>query len=485
MKPTASKRDEAFREFALTGNMWKLMIHVCLPLILFQCLSQLFRILDTMMASYIGSSTVTTVAYISQISMLLTALGGGLAVGASIKISEAFGAGQYELVRERVSTVFAMCAILGGSILIVLVPFAKQFLRLFNTPEALIEQGTTYFIIELVGLVVTFFNTVYISIERSRGNSKRIFWLNTSVAATKLVLTALFVFGWKPLGFGDPNINHLSLATLLANCIILVAAIIVLSDKESIFAFSIKDVTFKRDVVYPIIKLAFPVCVERAAFSMGKVLTNAMCADDSLDYHPDSIGAVSVSNQISSVASISQNAIQEGGSSIISQNIGGGRPERMVSAFKCMMAVDCIMAVIMAAVTLIFLQPLTMILAANKAEFAEMIAQVYKYEALAVLPLGIYTATVGLLHGLGKTKITLVMNVFRIFIFRVPVLWYLQNFTENGRTDGPNTIGFSLGLSNVLCGVLAAGIATVVVHNFCKEHHVKFFSRETGKQKQQ
>ena len=34
-----------------------------------------------------------SVAYLSQLNLMLSALGGGLAVGASIKVSEAYGAG--------------------------------------------------------------------------------------------------------------------------------------------------------------------------------------------------------------------------------------------------------------------------------------------------------------------------------------------------------------------------------------------------------
>ena len=41
------------------------------------------------MAAHISSSAVSTVSYLSQLDMTLSALGGGLAVGAGVKISEA------------------------------------------------------------------------------------------------------------------------------------------------------------------------------------------------------------------------------------------------------------------------------------------------------------------------------------------------------------------------------------------------------------
>ena len=148
MNVALSEKDRKFREFALEGSMWKVIWKVCYPLAIYQSLNQLFKILDTMMAAHISANAVSTVAYLSQINMAISALGGGLAVGASIKISEAYGEGNFELVKRRVSTLFALCGLLGMAILAILIPVAPQFLRLANTPEEFIEEGTVYFILE-------------------------------------------------------------------------------------------------------------------------------------------------------------------------------------------------------------------------------------------------------------------------------------------------------------------------------------------------
>lgn len=477
MKAKLSKNDDEFRDLALNGSMGRLMMKVCLPLTLYQSLNQIFRMVDTMLASMIGSSAVTTVAYLSQISTMLSAIGGGLAVGAGIKISEAFGAGKYELVKKRVSTIFAICAFVCGGLLLVFVPFAPNILRIFGTPERLIVQGTTYFIIELFGMVVTFFNNVYMAIERARGNSGRIFRLNISVTLTKLILSVFFVFFWKPMGFGEPSISLLSVASLCANSVIFVAAIINMNQKDNLFGFSFRAITFERGVIDSVWKVSFPVMVEKFAFSYGRVFVNAMCANEELAYHPDTIGATSVSNQISGMTTTPQNGFQEGGSAIISQNLGAGRPERVLTAFKWMFSLSVGVSLGMMILSLIFLKPLTMFLAAQNAEFAEMIAQIYYYEAFAVITLAINSAVHGFLYGLGKTKITLVMNFCRIFIFRVPVLYFLQNCTVMGQTDGPNTIGLCLALSNCLSGTLAFIIAVVQISKLCKEYHLSFWKK--------
>lgn len=471
-----SKHDAQYWEFALNGNIRKLVLDMCIPLTMYQCLNQLFKMLDTVLASGIGSSTVTTVSYLSQINIMLSALGGGLAVGASIKVSEAFGAGNLKLLRQRISTLFAMCGILGGFLLLITVFFTPQILRLFHTPDALIREGTSYFIVEMFSMVLGFFNNIYICIERCRGRSRHIFWLNLATAATKTVMSLLLVRSWEPLGFGKPDIILLSIATFISQCVIFSAVLRFIGQKDETFCVSIRDITFRRDITLPMLQLSFPVMVERMAFSLSKVMVNAMCVSDMVHYHPDTVGATSVSNHISIVLT-PQNGFQEGGSSLISQNNGGKKPERVVEIFKTILLIDLISGTIMALLTWLLVEPISMISAANNREFANMIASIYRYEALAAIPLGIHSAVVGLMYGLGKTKQTLVMNFCRVFVFRVPVLYYLQNFTDFGRTDGPHTIGICLAVSNILCGILAVVIAIVVMWRFCREHRLHFWKR--------
>ncbi|MFR6528064.1 MAG: MATE family efflux transporter [Roseburia inulinivorans] len=265
MNVALSEKDRKFREFALEGSMWKVIWKVCYPLAIYQSLNQLFKILDTMMAAHISANAVSTVAYLSQINMAISALGGGLAVGASIKISEAYGEGNFELVKRRVSTLFALCGLLGMAILAILIPVAPQFLRLANTPEEFIEEGTVYFILELVSLVIIFFNNVYIAIERARGNSKRILNLNMMVIGIKLSLTAFFVYVLKG------GINYISIATIVSQLALLGVAVFYMNAKENVFGFSWKAISFRKLVVAPMIKLSVPVIVEKWHFHWEKL----------------------------------------------------------------------------------------------------------------------------------------------------------------------------------------------------------------------
>lgn len=441
MSVQLSKKDEKFRDFSLNGNMFHVILYVCIPLALYQSLTQIFKVFDTMMAAHISATAVSSVAYIGQIQIMLSALGSGLAVGASIKVSEAYGAGDWELVSKRVSTMVAMCAILGSALLLFLLPTASAFLRFMKTPEEFISIGSTYFRIEILALVITFFNNIYISIERARGNSKRILYMNMGIVASKLALTAIFVYIFH-LG-----ITAIAVATLISQLTVLFTAIVVMTKKDNLFSFSSKAVSFKSEIVNPMLKLSIPVIIEKAAFAMGKVIVNSMCTV----YGPQTVGALGISNNIGGITTMPQNGFQEGGSAVISQNRGAKKFSRTLKAFWCELICNLIIGVVLMSISLLCLEQISKLFAGDNPEFQEMIKGIYSWEAWGAIPLGINASVLSLMYGFGKTKITLFMNFCRIFVFRVPVLIALQKFTNYGSESA----GIVMGISNFLSGMLA------------------------------
>lgn len=456
-----SNKDAEFRDFALNSNMWRVVLYVCTPLALYQSLSQVFKIFDSMMAAHISANSVSAVAYLSQINLMLSALGGGLAVGASIKISEAYGAGDFLLVKKRVSTLFAMCAVLGLSILLILVPFTPQFLRFARTPESFIAEGTQYFILELFGMVISFFNNVYIAIERARGNSRRILHLNMVVIVIKLSLTAYFVY------ILHSGINMIAIATIISQAALLLAAVVNLNQKGNAFGFSFSSITLRGNVALPMFDISIPVMIEKVAFSFGKVIINSM----STVYSALTVGALGISNNIGGFTTNPQAGFQEGGSAIISQSLGAGQPKRALEAFKCVLVISVGIGAVLMTLTLMLLDQITLLFAGSDAAFGQMIASIYRCEAMGAIPLGVNTAVMALLYGFGKTRITLFINFSRVFIFRVPVLWFLQQFTSLGNIS----VGIVMAVSNISIGLTALVIGIHEIRRICKEYAISFW----------
>ena len=448
-----SQKDEQFRSFALNGHPMGVLLNTCMPLALFQALQSVFKILDTLMASHIGSDEVSAVAALSQITLMITALGSGLAVGGSIKISEAYGRGDYEAVRRRVATVYAMAVAVSIAVAAVLIPFAEGFLRLLQTPENLIAAGAGYFRIEILTLVINFFNTVYIAIERSRGHAKKILNLNMVIIVVKLVLSALFVYVLQG------GLVLIAVATLAGQVLLLGYALYAMSRDEGAFRFSVRNIRWKRETVGPILNLSYPVTAEKMLFAAGKVVVNAMSGL----YGGLTVGALGISNNIGGLTTSWQIGLTDGAAPLISQNRGAGKYRRTLHLYFCLLALDVAVGAIGLLLVSQTLPWLAEIFARSKnsfdQEFCDMIVSIHRWEMLGYVTLGINSATIALLLGYGYTKLTMLLNVARVFAYRVPVLWAFQQFTA----IGAEAVGMTMMISNVCTGLSAIVVAIPVV----------------------
>ena len=454
-----SEKDKKFREFALNGNLWKVIFYVCIPLSVFQLINHLFNILDTMMASHVSAIAVSAVAYLTQIQNMISALGMGLAVGSSLKISEAYGAGDYKMVKKRLSTLITICTGLSCFILLML-PFVPTLLKILGTPSDFIEIGTKYFVITLISTVLSFFNNVYIAIERARGNSKRILRLNMFVIILKLSITAFFIYGL------NADITMIAVASVISQSFLLIMAVKNLCFGDNAFTFSRKAISFKRNIVMPMLNLSLPVLIEKMAFAFGKTVVNSM----SKEYGSTTVGALGISSNINGTVTQLQNGFQDGGASIISQNLGAGNKKRALETFWKLLIIESIIGLIGYILLNIFIEPITYIFANStegfNREFQLTIIKVFRYDSFGgCVPLGVNAAVMALLFGFGKTKLTLLCNFCRVFVFRIPILWALQNFTSLGS----ESVGIVMGLSNILTALLASVVAFFVIRNIKKD----------------
>lgn len=448
-----SKKDEQFRTFALNGHPLKVLLSSCIPLALFQALQSIFKILDAMMASHISADAVSAVAALSQITLMITALGTGLAVAGSIKISEAYGRGDYETVRTRVATVYAMATAVSLVVAVILVPFAPQFLRLLQTPENLIEAGVGYFRIEILTLVISFFNTVYLAIERSRGHSKKILVLNMVIVVVKLTLTAYFVYVMKG------GLIMIAAATLVGQVLMLLYALFSMSRDEGAFRFSFGNIRMKKETVLPILNLSYPVSAEKMLFAAGKVIVNSMSGM----YGGLTVGALGISNNIGGLTTSWHMGMTDGAAPLISQNRGAGKYRRTLQLYFWLLGIDVAIGVIGLAIVSGTLPWLADVFAQSEnqfdQQFRDMIIAIHSWEMLGYVTLGINSATLALLLGYGYTKLTMLLNVSRVFLYRVPVLWVFQQFTS----IGAEAVGMTMMISNVCTGLTAVAVAIPVI----------------------
>ena len=438
------------RQFFLEGNIPKAVLSVCLPMALFQLINELFRVFDLVITSQINPESVSAVSFFNQLNNSIVSVGTGLSIGAGILIAGLYGAGEYERLKTTVNTTFFMAGAAALVLVAGLILGARPILRLANTPAQLVEIGLNYYRITALNLFFTFFNNVYIAIEKARGNGSKIMRINFAMALTKFSFSAFFVLVLHQ------GIVMIGVATLLSNLVVTAIGLYNLRNPEDVFGLSFRYVRLKNDIVKKIVSISLPVIAEKFSFSAGKVVVNSV----GVNYGTQTVGALGVSNSVSALSTVPAGSIGDGGASIIRQNIGSGKKDRALKVFKSVFLVDVAWGTLGFLLTWIFLNPILSVFSGGDAVFAQLIRQIFLLEMLSNIFLAVHAAIMALLYAFGYTKLSFGINFARLFIFRLPILFALKQFTA---LSGGTAMGIVMMVSNGLTGLFALLVAMVVL----------------------
>ena len=233
---------------------------------------------------------------------------------------------------------------------------------------------------------------------------------------------------------------------------------------EGAFRFSVKNIRMNRDTLLPIFHLSYPLSAEKMLFAAGKVIVNSMSGV----YGGLTVGALGISNNIGGLTTSWHIGFTDGAAPLISQNRGAGKYRRTLQLYFWLLLIDVAIGLVGILIVSSALPWLAGVFAQSKnnfdPEFRDAIIAIHRWEMLGYVTLGINSATVALLMGYGYTKLTMLLNVARVFVFRVPVLWAFQQFTSLGA----EAVGLTMMVSNISTGLAAIAIAIPVVRRILK-----------------
>ena len=272
-------------------------------------------------------------------------------------------------------------------------------------------------------------------------------WLNILTMIIKLSLSFLFVWGMNMR-----DIVWVAIATLIGQAVMFAVLLSMMLQKDNVFVIKPQEFKLKREECREILAMSLPIFLGKFIFSFGKVSINAMCKA----YGPLVVGALGVSNNINGLVTNSLNSFEEGTSTIISQNLGAGNFKRAMKTFKYSFFMSTALGIVGYVLIRFILQDEIIGLynqndmAADSELFLTLIKSINRYDSLSILALAVNSAVLGVLYGFGQTKMTMVLNISRVFVFRIPVLWYLQTFHKE---IGAEAAGISMGISNICIAI--------------------------------
>jgi rhamnogalacturonyl hydrolase YesR/Na+-driven multidrug efflux pump len=472
-----SSKDLNRRDFILNGNLWKVVIYISLPLFLYALLNGVNDIIDNFMCANISQAAVSASAQMSQVKNMVVAIGSGISAGGSIMIAREIGKKNYTQARKLSSTVFTSVFFVAAITLLITIPLSRPLLRGLGVGESSIDVGLRYFQILMTSACLSMLNSVYMGVEKARGETKIITLLNIGVMLIKIGLNSIFIYGMKV-----NDMTWVALATLIANASLTLFIAFRLFFSNYLFHYDIKGLDFSPKTVKRLTNLSFPIFLGKFIFSFGKVSINAMASA----YGEEAKGALGISNNMGGMVTNGLSSLEDSESAIISTNLGAGKTERAIKAFYVTLICELVIAgfgvgiISIPAVNdaIVRLFATTSSEGYNE-EFAKMISEVFFYEKLGIVTLGINSAVLGLLYGFGYTKLSMIINIARVFLFRIPSLWFLQNVLNMNGSNPTDykALGYAMGFSNISIGIVAIITVLLVIKHISKKQKIKEDSR--------
>ena len=375
----------------------------------------------------VGASYSLTVVFIC------VAIGGG--VGSSVIVSKYFGARNFSAMKTAVSTAFL--TFLGISVFLgaVGIVINRPLLVVLKTPSDALDMALVYLRIYFLGLPFLFMYNVISSMFNALGKSRipLVFLIFSSVL--NVALDFLFVAVFKT------GVAGAAWATLIAQGLSCVLSFAVFMNTLGKFKDSEDCVVAGGDVaggvscgnlarggvrrygkfrffdgreLASMAKIAIPSILQQSTVSIGMMLVQSVVNS----FGSEALAGYSAFSRIASIAIVPMAALNNSMSSYTAQNIGAGKPERVVKGYHAANLMVAFFAVTLCVCIEIFYRPLiSLFIGAGGSETALRTGQAaLRFEGFFYCWIGFKMACDGLLRGAGDMKVFTLANLINLSI---------------------------------------------------------------------
>lgn len=398
------------------GNIPKQLISFALPLILGNMFQLTYNMVDSIViGKFSGKESLAAVGASSPIMNIIIFFIVGICMGASVIMSEYYGEGNEDKLRNEVSTTIIVGLIFTVAVSILCSVFIKPILYLIQTPEEIINLATTYLRIILLGLIFTFFYNVYSSALRSIGDSKTpiIFLMIASVI--NVALDILFV------GVLKMDVAGAAYSTIIAQAFSAIACMIYVYKRVPLLQvkknqWKVDGVLLKKTLHY-----SWATAMQQTCLYFGKLLVQGAV-------NPLGVDVIATFNAVTKVddfAFTPEQSISHSMTTFIAQNRGANQEERMKKGFRIGMLIEFAYWVLIF-IAVFFGAPYIMRLFVTEGDYDIIPLGIRYLRPMAffyLLP-AITNGLQGYFRGMGKMRVTLNATAVQM-LFRVGLVYLL------------------------------------------------------------
>ena len=252
------------------GVIWKQLLLFFFPILIGTFFQQLYNTVDTIIVGqFVGTEALAAVGTTGTVINLLVGFFVGVASGATVIISQYFGANDRENLSKSVHTSMAL-AVTGGIVIMVIgIVTARPTMLAMGVPDDIMDDAVLYMNVYYLGIIGNLIYNIGTGVLRAIGDSRMPLYVLIVCCLANVVLDLLFVvvFHWGVFG--------VAFATILSQLISAVLLMIRLMGTQEAYHVELRKIRFHKDILKNVVRIGLPSGLQSVMYSFSNILIQA------------------------------------------------------------------------------------------------------------------------------------------------------------------------------------------------------------------
>ncbi len=404
-----------------TGDPVRQILLFTIPMLLGNIAQQLYNTVDSIIVGkYVGDNALAAVGSAGPIVNLMIVLFIGVSTGATIMVSQYFGARSREGLSRSIGSCIILTALSSLLIMVIGPLIAMPLLRLLNTPESIIGWCRSYLTIIFVGIMGGGFYNIMSGVLRGLGDSfSALVYL---LVATVLNIILDYVFVAK-FGMGVPGVAW---ATVIAQFVSGILCLLRLARMKDLFDLKLKYLDPRGHYTSTLIRLGLPSGITQAIFSMSMIVVQSLTNS----FGEVFIAANVIVMRIDGFVMLPAFSFGTAMTTYAGQNIGADRMDRVVEGARRGTLTAMGISTVITVLILVFGKPLMGIFT-NTEELINLSYHMMQILAAGYIACEVTQCLCGIMRGAGDTVTPMWISLATSVALRVPLAYGLVALTKS------------------------------------------------------